>query len=415
MTLSLKNWMELPGMNIREFDTGKQQKCNLTPQSNKCKHSKHVNENNNNLFTSETFSEASQFRATAKEIKAYYEKYAERNNLDKYLLNSATVTAVKKFACCSCANDLNELWEVCGYCENANGKRIEFKFICKYLVLATGVSDMPNELSVCGEHYNFVLKSQKDLEEKIRKDVNKLRKDPIVIVGCGLNAAECILLAQQHKIKVIHVVRRSVYDQSIIFSRLSKSIYPEYHHVYDKMVRRKQYDDTKVKRMNNSDEDMFVNSDDELTNSSNEQHEYYQLFDEHEVKCFTSRRTCIIRDLKRASAVKVLNNSDGDISHAEELLNEGETEFKMSYACVLIGNLPNFGFFPPAMRTNIGIKKTKPVNGKDNPVNVDPFTLESNEYKNLFAMGPLVGDNFVRFAIGGALAITNTLIKNRTA
>jgi len=49
---------------------------------------------------------------------------------------------------------------------------------------------------------------------------------------------------------------------------------------------------------------------------------------------------------------------------------------------------------------------------KNNQIAVDKFTNEIERVpKGLFALGPLVGDNFVRFIPGGALAITAALNK----
>jgi len=44
---------------------------------------------------------------------------------------------------------------------------------------------------------------------------------------------------------------------------------------------------------------------------------------------------------------------------------------------------------------------------RTNPVEVDVFTHQTTAVPGLFAMGPLIGDNFVRFIQGGALAMTN--------
>jgi hypothetical protein len=52
---------------------------------------------------------------------------------------------------------------------------------------------------------------------------------------------------------------------------------------------------------------------------------------------------------------------------------------------------------------------TKPISCRNNPLDVDLFTLESTKQSGLYAMGPLVSDNFVRFAQGGALAITRDI------
>lgn len=58
----------------------------------------------------------------------------------------------------------------------------------------------------------------------------------------------------------------------------------------------------------------------------------------------------------------------------------------------------------------LGEDPTKPVDCKNNTIAVDRYTYEVMKVqRNLYAMGPLAGDNFVRFIPGGALAITADL------
>ena len=45
---------------------------------------------------------------------------------------------------------------------------------------------------------------------------------------------------------------------------------------------------------------------------------------------------------------------------------------------------------------------------KNNPVDIDIYTFESVKHSGLYAMGPLVGDNFVRFLQGRALATSTS-------
>lgn len=60
----------------------------------------------------------------------------------------------------------------------------------------------------------------------------------------------------------------------------------------------------------------------------------------------------------------------------------------------------------------LGEDPTKPIDCKSNPIAVDKYTnMVLNVPKGLYSMGPLVGDNFVRFIPGGALAITSALNK----
>ena len=61
----------------------------------------------------------------------------------------------------------------------------------------------------------------------------------------------------------------------------------------------------------------------------------------------------------------------------------------------------------------LGEDPTKPIDGKSNPIAVDKFSNQIlRTPPGLYAMGPLVGDNFVRFIPGGALAITAALHKD---
>lgn len=57
----------------------------------------------------------------------------------------------------------------------------------------------------------------------------------------------------------------------------------------------------------------------------------------------------------------------------------------------------------------LGEDPFKPIDCKTNPIAVNKFTNEVLTARGLYSMGPLVGDNFVRFIPGGALAITSAL------
>lgn len=68
-----------------------------------------------------------------------------------------------------------------------------------------------------------------------------------------------------------------------------------------------------------------------------------------------------------------------------------------------------------ASATGLGLGEdpTKPIDCKNNPIDVDKYTnaVLRSPHKGLYAMGPLVGDNFVRFIPGGALSITSAMHK----
>lgn len=68
-----------------------------------------------------------------------------------------------------------------------------------------------------------------------------------------------------------------------------------------------------------------------------------------------------------------------------------------------------------AAATGLGLGEdpSKPIDCKNNPIDVDKYTnaVLRSPHKGLYAMGPLVGDNFVRFIPGGALSITSAMHK----
>lgn len=84
---------------------------------------------------------------------------------------------------------------------------------------------------------------------------------------------------------------------------------------------------------------------------------------------------------------------------------------KIFTAAVLIGSQPDLTFLPRKLRT-LGIDVNKPVDCKVNPIHIEPFSHKCiRAHPGLYALGPLVGDNFVRFLQGGAVAIASHIFK----
>ena len=85
---------------------------------------------------------------------------------------------------------------------------------------------------------------------------------------------------------------------------------------------------------------------------------------------------------------------------------------RVSLAAVLIGSRPDLAFVP----YNLATRPESPIDPKNNPVLVDPFTYRAlnSPHPGLYAMGPLAGDNFVRFILGAAIAITGDIQRQRT-
>lgn len=59
-----------------------------------------------------------------------------------------------------------------------------------------------------------------------------------------------------------------------------------------------------------------------------------------------------------------------------------------------------------------GEDQNKPIDCKNNPLAVNKFTNELLHVPGVYALGPLVGDNFVRFIAGGALSISSALFSD---
>lgn len=87
---------------------------------------------------------------------------------------------------------------------------------------------------------------------------------------------------------------------------------------------------------------------------------------------------------------------------------------QISKALVLIGAHPNLSFLADNGRS-LGVNPEEPITCRRNPVEVHPFTnrVVAADGPGLYAMGPLVGENFVRFLKGGALAIASDLAKTQ--
>ena len=241
----------------------------------------------------------------------------------------------------------------------------DFKYVAKNVVLACG-SNKPNVLGIPGENLPFVLHSLKELEGKISSGSCKRDQDPIMVIGAGLSAADAVIAALEHHLNVLHIFRRSAQDGNLIFKNLPAKMYPEYHNVHRMMAGGRDHGAM-----------------------------YQSLEKQHLIEIFPDKRV--------------------------KFHGEATTEtVRVSYVVVLIGARPNLDFFNPDCDNvddemtvdtrSLGIVSGAPVS-KNNPVDINIYTHETVRHKGLYAMGPLIGDNFVRFLQGGALAITSDILK----
>ncbi|XP_029361111.1 oxidative stress-induced growth inhibitor 2 [Echeneis naucrates] len=363
LTISLGIWMELPGVNYRDLASGKRR-------------------------------DVTSDRATPEEISSYYRNYVKLKGLQKNFVDNTYVTSVQKLCRGHEGESLenghtdqgdvgvgdsgNEgferngiksvntggggtLWEVRGYQQVQNDTHVPFSLFAENVVLATGASDCPIRLNVEGEDLPFVFHSISDLGLALSRRKLDMNSDPVLIVGAGLSAADAVLCACNSNIRVLHVFRKRIDDPDLIFKQLPKTLYPEYHKVYNMMC----------SMVGNANVSLFPD---------------YTSFPEHCVVSFQSDMKCLLQGKNSLKA------------------------FKISMVLVLIGTNPNL-FFLKGQGQYLGQDPSKPISCKQNPIDIHPYTFECTKEPGLFAMGPLVGDNFVRFLKGGALGIATCLLK----
>ncbi|KAK4886042.1 hypothetical protein RN001_002313 [Aquatica leii] len=232
------------------------------------------------------------------------------------------------------------------------------KYTCNDLVLANGTSDLPNKLAISENNENppWLVHDVRSLELALDLYLinNFDNPDPVVVVGAGLSAADAIIATRCRNIPVLHVFRKK---HGNLGKQLPENMYPEYHKVHQMM------------------------QDGGST---------YPLY--------TALPECSLTEINTSKRmVTVTTNSN------EEL------KFHVSFAAVLIGTRPDLSFLPSTFK--LGVHRNLPIDNKTNNISINKSTYSVKGFENLYAMGPLAGDNFVRFIPGGALAIVSDLYK----
>jgi len=253
-----------------------------------------------------------------------------------------------------CIPDRERIFEV--RCKDGDGRH--FRYLAENVVLATGSYDKPNRVGLPGEDLPFVLHSVNALEHYLHHE--KADEDPVLVLGAGLSAADAVIMLRSCGRRVLHAFRKSADDDSLVFRMLPPALYPEYHRVY-KLMRSSQGDG-----------------------------EY--------------------RPLAEHNLVEISPN--GSVLLASESGDEELIRMRVSRLVILIGASPDLSFLDTSLLSRLGVREGQPIN-RSNPVDVDPFSCEAANVPNVYALGPLVGDNFVRFLQGGALAIAADILKKR--
>jgi hypothetical protein len=378
LTISLGSWMQLPNYSIRDWLDSQEQAVQVElSESIKADHS--VRPHLRQVSPTK--------RICLNAMANYYRDFVRHKRLERYFENYADVRHVRYCGRC-------ERWMVSGRNE-LTGRR--FCYTSNSLVLASGCSERDNRLQVPGEQFPFVLHSFDQLEQVLTQRHSRAaassfesmansssslnNQDPILIVGAGLSAADAILASMNAGIPVLHAFRKHPDDPSLVFNQLPESLYPEYHRVH-KLMGSRSIGETPL----------------------------YRPFAMHEVACIRANGEVELRNL--------MDESEGEPEHGS-LLGNGCTPLqvlvRVRTVLCQIGQQPDLSFIRSRrMMAALTDHPELPVDPRSNPIQIDSSSHECARVANLYAMGPLVGDNFVRFLQGGALAICSDLFKKRS-
>ena len=241
--------------------------------------------------------------------------------------------------------------------DSKTGKERKVAICAKNIVLACGVNGNPVQLNVPGEDTPFITHRFSEFVANLQTIQEESNISPsVLVVGAGLTAADAILHALSRGVKVYHSFYQDPNDSKLVYNKMPPSLYQEYCHIADLMRGR-------------------IKS------------ELYIPLAKHRISEF------------RPGNVFVAINEEG-----------AQTQFNVSLAAVLIGSQASLDFLPNQISSKLGVNSDEFIHAKRNPIDTHSFSFQSESVSSLYAMGPLVGDNFVRFILGGALGITQNLL-----
>ena len=221
------------------------------------------------------------------------------------------------------------------------------------VALACGAFNVPRKLGISGEDFSFVHHKMPDPETLTS------HKCPVLVVGCGLVALDTVLSLIAHKVQVIHVFRRSAKDPELIINQLS-SAYADYLSLRP------------------------------LMQNKGATNEYYLPFPQHTLAEILPNKNVIVEHINRKVRFKL----------------------HVSKAVINIGLMPDLSLVQHA--EELYEEPLEEFHIKNNPLDIHLHTHQCRSTKGLYALGPLVGDNFVRFISGGALAVTHGLFRDQS-
>lgn len=241
-------------------------------------------------------------------------------------------------------------WRV--HAKRTDGSDERLELYCKKLVLACGVNGNLCWLGVPGEALSFVSHTFSDICSKM---LSLPASSTVLVVGAGLTAADAINFALEKQLRVIHVYHQDASNPSLIYHKLSTTKYQRYTDLFQLM---------KGKTVN----------------------DFYTPFSRSSVMEFREDNTCIISDKSKL-----------------------QWSVAVDAVGILIGSEADLDFLPPDILEELSFDARKPVSAKLNPISIHPYTFECTRVPDLHAVGSLTGDTLVRFIIGGALGVTQSL------
>eukprot|EP01060_Flectonema_neradi_P039856 TRINITY_DN8933_c0_g1_i1.p1 TRINITY_DN8933_c0_g1~~TRINITY_DN8933_c0_g1_i1.p1 ORF type:complete len:456 (+),score=88.71 TRINITY_DN8933_c0_g1_i1:107-1474(+) len=220
------------------------------------------------------------------------------------------------------------------------------------LILANGMYDVPRKLNVPGEELSHVT----------YREVGELESgSTIVVVGAGLSAADFIATVDE-SVTIHHIFRTSAKD-TLIGEKFStpSDIYSEYFSLWQLMSGR-------VKR------------------------DTYRPHPSSVVSSITEN-SVVIKDSKGGGEEEVISTDAG------------------SRVFIMIGSVPDFSFFDAD--TQQALQNASSIVDRKYYLPHDAWTskIKVPGLQSVYAAGPIRGDNFVRFFLGDAIAITKDILK----
>lgn len=277
--------------------------------------------------------------------------------------------------------------------------------LARNLVLATGTYGIPTRLNIEGEDLPIVAHRCAQLPSTAQT---------VLVVGAGLSAADCIVHSLRQGRTVLHVHRGACDACKLnkFAAPQSAGMYPEYHALFTAM---KAGQDEKKDGVRGTATPLLggtysVFGRSVLTGISPDGQ--CQVDKEEEVLCRQSHDSGSIKTL--CDEVSRKRGSDSSASATPRLLTADAV-------AILIGSSPDLSFLPPSVHEALaaagepsqhstsGVKATHKVF-----IDVEPYTMETTAVPSLFALGPLRGDNFARFAIHDGHGVAEAIRARKT-